>query len=144
MFKHPEPPEEIQNLPTFLHKYPEAALGYFFGMLYAIIPEKRLEHFALAEEGVEYFLDYILVLRQEFLSLKTHLRLEQQNFFQILQKTEELLGYRLDSIKVGQPSKHSSQIEELEFRILNLINNCSESCFLYAYFSIIHREGEFK
>lgn len=140
MNNFPTPPEDIQNLPNFLHKYPESALGYFFGMLYVIMPEKKLEHFALSQEGANYFIDYIQVLRKEFLDLKTYLRLEPQNFLQILQKTEELLNLQLDKM-VNLSNIHSSKIEELEFRILTLINNCTECCFLYSYFSIIHQEG---
>jgi hypothetical protein len=113
-------------------------------MLYVIVPEKALETFFLAKEGVEYFLKYIQVLRNDFLNLKTYLRLDSQNFFQILQKVEELLELRLWNILGNWSQKTSSKIEELEYRILTLICNDSECCFLYSYFSIIHEEGEIK
>jgi hypothetical protein len=144
MIPQPVPPEQIENLSSFLNKYPEAGIGYFFGMVYAIVPEKTLENFSLSCEGIEYFLQYIEVLRKDFLGLPTYLRLDKDNFFKILQKVDELLTVRLESFLGKSNQKMNSKIEELEYRVLELINNDSECCFLYSYFSIIHEEGEIK
>lgn len=141
MIPQPVPPEQIENLSDFLAKYPEAGIGYFFGMVYAIVPEKTLENFSLSKDGIEYFLRYIQVLRKDFLGLQTYLRLDNENFFKIMQKVEELLEMRLWNCLGNYSQKNNSKIEELEYRVLELINNDSECCFFYSYFSIIHEEG---
>jgi hypothetical protein len=136
MIPQPFPPDKIENLASFLEKYPEAGIGYFFGMIYTIVPEKTLENFSLSKDGIDYFLEYIQVLRENFLNLQTYLRFNNENFFKILAKVEELLVMRkLDD---------NSKVEEAEYRVLELINNDPECCFLYSYFSIIHEEGEIK
>lgn len=142
MTSFPIPPESYDDLVIFLQKYPESALGYFFGMVYVVMPEKKLETFSLSSEGVEYFKKYIQILKNEFLNLKTFLYIEPQNFFKILESVEEMLELRNIQIYGMDDQKISSKIEVLEHKILCLISNDVECSFLYSYFSIIHEEGQ--
>jgi len=128
------PPEQFSNLPEFLEKYPEAGIAYLFGLIYAIIPEKRKENCYMTLDGIQYFQEYVKILRENYLNLNHILKLNNENFFNLLQKLEIYLD--LTEKNYLDQQKIYSNIEKLEFDILNIISNDPECCIMYVWFSI--------